>query len=166
MYAKYITMKHTNLQSFALVLLRISIGWHFLYEGGVKILNPHWTAKSYLLDSGGFMKEFFVSIAENQTLLSISDTVNAWGLALIGISLILGLFTRISGVAAIVLLLLYYLSHPAFPGIEYLFPSDGSYFIVNKTLVELFALLVIFAFPTSHILGIQRLIKSKKSFLA
>ena len=159
-------MKHTNLQSFALIILRISIGWHFLYEGGVKILNPHWTAKSYLLDSGGFMKEFFQAIAENQTLLSFSDAANAWGLALIGLSLLAGLFTRFSSIAAMVLLLLYYLSHPAFPGIEYLFPSDGSYFIVNKTLVELFALLVLFAFPTSHIFGIRRLIKNKNSFLA
>ena len=89
-------MLYTKLQSFALVILRITIGWHFLYEGGVKILNPHWTAKSYLLDSGGFMKGFFEYIAGNQTLLSISDAANAWGLALIGLSLIVGLFTRFS----------------------------------------------------------------------
>ena len=159
-------MRYTKLQSFALVILRITIGWHFLYEGGVKILNPHWTAKSYLLDSGGFLKGFFELIAGNQTLLSISDSANAWGLALIGLSLLLGIFTRYSSIAGIVLLLLYYLSHPAFPGIEYLFPSDGSYFIINKTLVELFALLVVFAFPTSHIFGLKRLIKSNKTFLA
>jgi len=158
-------MRYTKLQSFALVILRITIGWHFLYEGGVKILNPHWTAKSYLLDSGGFLKGFFELIAGNQTLLSISDFANAWGLALIGLSLLLGIFTRYSSIAGIVLLLLYYLSHPAFPGIEYVFPSDGSYFIINKTLVELFALLVVFAFPTSRIFGLQRLIKSNKSFL-
>jgi len=159
-------MRYTTAQSFALILLRISIGWHFLYEGGVKILNPHWTAKSYLLDSGGFFKGFFTSIAENPTLLSISDSANAWGLALIGLSLIVGIFTRFSSLAAILLLLLYYLSHPAFPGIEYLFPSDGIYFIINKTLVELFALLVVYIFPTSNIFGLQRLTKSNKSFLA
>jgi len=164
--AKSLIMLYTKLQSFALVILRITIGWHFLYEGGVKILNPHWTAKSYLLDSGGFMKGFFEYIAGNQTLLSISDAANAWGLALIGLSLIVGLFTRFSSIAAMVLLLLYYLSHPAFPGIEFLFPSDGSYFIINKTLVELFALLVLYAFPTSHIFGLQRLMKSNKTFLA
>lgn len=159
-------MRFTKLQLSALVILRITIGWHFLYEGGVKILNPHWTAKSYLLDSGGFLKGLFEQIAGNQTFLAISDVANAWGLALIGISLIIGLFTRYSSIAGIVLLLLYYLSHPAFPGIEYLFPSDGSYFIINKTLVELFSLLVIFAFPTSHIFGLQRLIKNNKSFLS
>lgn len=158
-------MGYTNLQSFAVVILRISIGWHFLYEGGVKILNPSWTAKSYLLDSGGFMKEMFMFIAGNQSWLAFSDTANAWGLTFIGISLILGIFTRFSSIAGIVLLFLYYLSHPAFPGIEYLFPSDGSYFIINKTLVELFSLLVVFAFPTSQIFGLLRLVKSKNSFL-
>jgi len=158
-------MRYSKLQSIALVLFRITIGWHFLYEGGVKILNPHWTAKSYLLDSGGFMKGFFGFIAGNQTLLSISDATNAWGLALIGLSLIVGLFTRYTSLAAIVLLLMYYLSHPAFPGIEYMFPSDGSYFIINKTLVELIGLLVVFAFPTSQIFGLQRLLKSNKTFL-
>ena len=159
-------MRYTKLQSFALVVLRITIGWHFLYEGGVKVLNPHWTSKAYLLDSGGFLKDFFAQLAGNQALLSISDYANAWGLTLIGLSLLLGIFTRYSGIAGIVLLLLYYLSHPAFPGIQYLFPSDGSYFIINKTLVELFALLVIFAFPTSDIFGLQRLLKSNKTFLA
>jgi len=159
-------MRYTKLQSFALVVLRITIGWHFLYEGGVKVLNPHWTSKAYLLDSGGYLKDFFVQLAGNQAVLTVSDYANAWGLTLMGLSLLLGIFTRYSSIAGIALLLLYYLSHPAFPGIQYLFPSDGSYFIINKTLVELFALLVIFAFPTSDIFGLQRLLKSNKTFLA
>ncbi len=159
-------MRYKTSQVFALVLIRLAIGWHFLYEGGVKVLNPQWTAKSYLLDSGGFMKEIFEQIAGNPTLLAVSDYANAWGLTLIGFSLLLGIFTRYASIAGMLLLLLYYLSHPAFPGIEYLFPSDGSYFIINKTLVELFALLVIFAFPTSHIFGLGRLLKSNKTFLA
>ena len=158
-------MRYSNIQAFALVILRISIGWHFLYEGGVKVLNPHWTSKSYLLDSGGFLKGFFEQIAGNQTVLTFSDYANAYGLTLIGLSLIIGIFTRYSSIAGMALLFLYYLSHPAFPGIEYLFPSDGSYFIINKTLVELFSLLVIYAFPTSGIFGLQRLLKSDKLFL-
>ncbi|MFZ4549467.1 MAG: DoxX family membrane protein [Bacteroidales bacterium] len=159
-------MRYSKTQSFALVILRISIGWHFLYEGGIKVLNPLWTSKAYLLDSGGFLKGFFEQIAGNQTVLTFSNQANAYGLTLIGLSLVIGVFTRYSSIAGMVLLLLYYLSHPAFPGIEYLFPSDGSYFIINKTLVELFSLMVIYAFPTSNIFGLQRLLKSDKSFFA
>jgi len=156
-------MRYTNAQASALVFLRLAIGWHFLYEGGVKVLNPNWTSKAYLLDSGGFMKGFFELIANNPLYLNITDTANAWGLTLIGLSLISGVFTRYSSISAIVLLSLYYLSHPAFPGIEYYFPSDGSYFIINKTLVEIFALFVLFAFPTSLVFGILRLVKNKKT---
>lgn len=149
-------MQLSNSKIAALVALRIAIGWHFLYEGGVKILNPVWTSKSYLLDSGGFLKPFFEWIAQNSTLLAFSDYANAWGLTLIGISLIVGLLTRYSTWAGIILLSLYYLSHPAFPGIEYLFPSDGSYFLINKTMVEIFALWVLYAFPTSKQVGLER----------
>jgi thiosulfate dehydrogenase [quinone] large subunit len=158
-------MHYSKIQVFSLVILRLSIGWHFLYEGGVKVLNPHWTSKTYLLDSGGFLKGFFEQIAGNQTVLTFSNHANAYGLTLIGLSLVIGIFTRYSSIAGMVLLFLYYLSHPAIPGIEYLFPSDGSYFIINKTLVESFSLMVIYAFPTSGIFGLQRIIKSDKSFL-
>ena len=97
-------MRYTTTQSVALVLLRITIGWHFLYEGGVKVLSPHWTSKAYLLDSGGFLKGFFEQIAGSPTLLGVADFANAWGLTLIGLSLIIGICTRYSSVAGIVLL--------------------------------------------------------------
>lgn len=95
-------------------------------------------------------------MAHNDSVMTVVDTMNAWGLALIGFSLLIGLFTRAGAISGMVLLLFYYLSHPPFPGIEYHFPSDGSYFIINKTLVELFALYVIYAFPTAHIIGMER----------
>lgn len=154
-------MKYPKGKLIPLVLLRLAIGWHFLYEGLVKIINPSWSSKAYLLDSGGFMKGFFQWIAQHPPILSFTDIMNAWGLSLIGLLLITGIFTRFASMAGMVLLALYYLSHPPLPGITYLLPSDGSYYIINKTLVELFALYVIFSFPTSHIIGIKRLLKPK-----
>jgi thiosulfate dehydrogenase [quinone] large subunit len=150
-------MHYSKTHLLALVMLRFAIGWHFLYEGLVKVLNPSWTSKAYLLDSGGPMKGIFDWMAHNQTVLSSVDFLNAWGLTLIGLSLLLGIFTRLGSFAGMFLLLFYYLSHPAFPGIEYLFPSDGSYFIINKTLIEFFALYVVLAFPTAHVVGLERL---------
>ncbi len=151
-------MDYTKGKLATLVLLRLAIGWHFFYEGMVKALTPSWTSKAYLLDSGGFAKPFFEWIAQNPTFLSVNDTVNAWLLTLVGFFLLLGLLVRPAALAGMILLGLYYLSHPAWPGIEYLFPSDGSYFIINKTLIELLAMAVIFAFPTAHIIGLERLI--------
>lgn len=156
-------MQYSKTGLVSLVILRMAIGWHFFYEGMVKILNPAWTSKAYLLDSGGIFKSLFEWMAINSKVLIFTDFLNEWGLALIGFSLLIGWFTKFSSISGMLLLLFYYLSHPAFPGIEYLFPSDGSYFIINKTLVELFALFVIYSFPTSQIVGIVRLVEKRKT---
>ncbi|HNS18312.1 MAG TPA: DoxX family protein [Bacteroidales bacterium] len=156
------TMTYSKGQVIALVSLRIVTGWHFLYEGLAKIVQEDWTARAYLMDSKGFLAGFFNGITANPALLSVADFLNEWGLTFIGLSLILGLFTRISSLSGILLLAFYYLSHPSWPGFEYLFPSEGVYFIVNKNMVEIFGLLVICFFPTSHIIGIKRLIMKWK----
>lgn len=156
-------MEYSKSKLTALVLLRLAIGWHFLFEGMVKVLNPSWSSKAYLLDSGGFMKGFFEWMAHNTNILPIADFMNAWGLTIIGVSLIAGLFSRYASLAGMLLLGLYYLSHPAFPGITYMFPSDGSYFIINKTLVELFALYVIYSFPSEQFVGLVRFWKHMKT---
>lgn len=154
-------MNYSKGQIIALVALRIVIGWHFLYEGLTKIFQPEWTSGAYLMDSRGFLSGFFTWIASHPSLLSAADLLNEWGLTLIGLSLILGLLTGISSLFGIVLLLFYYLSHPAWIGYEYIFPSEGAYFIVNKNIIEMVALLVIWFFPTSRIIGIERLIRRR-----
>ena len=60
-------------QTLTLVSLRLAIGWHFLYEGIVKLANPNWTSAGYLLDSAGFMKSFFFSLASNPDVLKIVE---------------------------------------------------------------------------------------------
>jgi len=154
-------MHYSPGQATALLSLRIVVGWHFLYEGVSKLLTPGWSSRSYLLDSQGFLAGFYHWIANNDTLLKIADVANEWGLALIGLALVLGLFNRIATLAGIFLLLLYYLSHPAWTGLEYMFPSEGNYFVINKNVVEMMALLVIYFFPTGHIAGFMNLFPRK-----
>jgi len=156
-------MKYSNKQLFWLVTLRVLIGWHFLYEGVVKLANPNWSSLGYLMDSQGFMKEFFYSIAANPSMLGVADFLNVWGLIAIGLGLMLGAFTNISVISGIILLALYYLSHPPFVGMKYSLPMEGSYLLVNKNLVELAALVVLLLFPTSKQIGLDRLIFSFKS---
>jgi thiosulfate dehydrogenase [quinone] large subunit len=84
--------------------------------------------------------------------------MNVWGLILIGLSLILGVLSRAGILAGIVLLAFYYLSHPPIIGADYALPSEGSYLWVNKNLIEMIALAVLYVFPTSRILGLDRLI--------
>ncbi|HNX43777.1 MAG TPA: DoxX family membrane protein [Bacteroidales bacterium] len=162
-------MNYSPSQKFWLVLLRIAIGWHFLYEGLAKLVNANWSCVSYLLDSEGFLKNFFINtLAGNPDVLRIVDFMNIWGLILIGIALILGSFERIACLSGIVLLALYYLSHPPFVGLKYAVPSEGSYLVVNKILLELIALAVVYVFPTNREFGLDRFIfgPSKKQTLA
>lgn len=146
---------------YTIALTRMVVGWHFLFEGMVKVLNPAWTARAYLLDSGGWFRNFFVWIAGHETILHLTDLLNAWGLTIIGLLLILGIFGKWAAGGGMFLLALYYLSHPPLPGIEYLFPSDGSYFIVNKTLIEWLLMLVIYQMPMENLLGVRRLFVRK-----
>jgi thiosulfate dehydrogenase [quinone] large subunit len=141
-----------------LVVLRVAIGWHFLYEGMVKLVNPNWSSVGYLLDSSGIFKEMFYSIASNPGMLRMADFLNVWGLIAIGLGLILGLFTRIASWSGIVLLGFYYLSHPSFVGATYSMPMEGSYLIVNKVLIELVAIIVLLMFPTGRQIGLDRFI--------
>jgi len=43
----------------SLALLRILIGWHFLYEGLVKLMNPAWTARPFLEGSRWIFGDLF-----------------------------------------------------------------------------------------------------------
>jgi thiosulfate dehydrogenase (quinone) large subunit len=158
----YRNIHYSNTQLFWLVALRVLIGWHFLYEGLVKVINPNWSSAGYLMDSQGFLAGFFQSLASNQHVLTVVDFMNMWGLVAIGIGLILGVFSRISLSAGVLLLLFYYLSHPPFVGLKYGLPMEGSYLIVNKNLIEMVALVLLLLFPTSRIIGIDRLIFKEK----
>jgi thiosulfate dehydrogenase [quinone] large subunit len=74
----------------------------------------------------------------------------------------LGLFTRAATIAGIALLALYYLAAPPFVGLTYAMPTEGTYLIVNKVLIELIALVALLAFPTGRILGVDRLIAAQR----
>lgn len=153
------TLKYSTAQSSALVLLRLLIGWHFLYEGVIKLYSPAWTAKGYLM-SATYLESFFRWMA-SESMISITDTLNIGALLLVGILLILGYKTKLASIIGIGLLLLYYLAHPPFPG----YPqgaTEGSYWLINKNLIEAAALFVIFLFPTSTLFGLERLFHKKE----
>lgn len=85
---------YTSAQLTAMVVLRLFIGWHFAYEGLVKILNPKWTSLPYLLDSKGFMSDFFAGLASDPAMMNMVNALNEWALLLIGLGLITGCFQQ------------------------------------------------------------------------
>ncbi|MGC1389979.1 MAG: DoxX family protein [Bacteroidales bacterium] len=150
---------------YSLALLRIAIGWHFLYEGLVKILNPAWTARPFLEGSRWIFGDLFRWMISGNTGMWIIDTINAYGLTLIGIALILGFFTRVALWSGITLLITYYLAYPPFGGFSFGAPSEGSYLIVNKNLIELFAMILLVTTRSGMFFGLDMLRKKKTQVL-
>ena len=144
-----------------LTILRIVIGWHFLYEGIVKLMNPAWTARPFLEGSRWIFGDLFRWMISGNTGMWIIDTINAYGLTIIGLALILGLFTRIALLSGAGLLLMYYIAYPPFGGFSYGAPSEGSYLLVNKNLVELVTMVLLSFTDTCQYFGLDRLRRKK-----
>lgn len=146
-------MKYSKIQTIILVLLRLVVGYHFLFEGMDKLFNPDWTSVGFLLQSNWLFADIFHSLVESSIILAVVDFMNIWGQILIGIGLILGLFSTWAAYAGALLIFFYYIAIP---------PFINSYTFIDKNLLELFAFLVLAVFPTSQIIGIDLLINKLK----
>lgn len=154
---------YTNFQATVLVILRLLIGWHFLYEGLAKLTNPYWSSAGYMSQAQWWFDETLLNLATNPSALAVVDFLNIWGLILIGLGLMLGCLARPAAIAGVALLALYYIAAPPFVDFAYSMPSEGSYLVVNKVLIEMVVLLALVAFPTSKVFGLDRFIFWKSS---
>ncbi len=150
-------------QRFGLVVLRTLIGWHFLYEGYFKLMLPGWTRDGVPLapwSSAGYLKaatgpfaSMFHALAESSWLETL-DLVLPVMLVLVGLSLLLGLFTDAGCVGALGLLALFYLSALPLSGAPEPH-AEGAYLLVNKNLVEAGAVFVLLVFRTGRFAGLD-----------
>lgn len=150
------------LQQISLVALRTLVGWHFLYEGFVKLLQPAWgrdghplqawSSAGYLSSATGPFAGFFHRLGSAPWIGTL-DLAIAILLVAIGISLLIGFFTQAGCVGAMALLALFYVS-----AIPLGLPeprTEGTYLIVNKNLIELASVAVLFMFRTGRIAGLD-----------
>ena len=155
-----------GIKLYALTLLRVAIGWHFLFEGLSKLFTPSWTSADYLLLSNWIFSGFFHSIADNAVLLSMVDFGVTWGLILIGLALFLGLFDRIAAVAGMMLISMFWLANPPLTGLDFGVPHEGNYLVVDKNLVEFFALFILCLIPTGKYLGLAHFFKQNRNIVS
>jgi uncharacterized membrane protein YphA (DoxX/SURF4 family) len=137
-------------------VLRIIVGWHFLYEGIAKIANPNWTSASFLMESKWLFSGFFHWIISNGTMLQIVDFINIWGLVVIGLCLFLGVFIRAASISGALLLLMYYVANPPFMYSS--LPSTSHFYIINYNIIEAAVLIAIAVYPGYHFLSLRKLI--------
>lgn len=150
--------KLTRSALIAITVLRVIVGWHFLYEGIAKLSSSSWSAAGYMRASRGPFAAFFKWIASNPQMLDNANLITMYGLTIVGVLLMLGLFTRLAAIGGIGFVLLFYLCNPPFVGYFYTIPTEGSYLIVNKNLVELCALVVILLTPSGVFAGLDRIL--------
>lgn len=129
-----------------LVLLRIATGWLMFYAGITKVFNPEWSAAGYLRGAKTFtgLYQWLASPAN----IGWVNAINEWGLTLLGISLILGIGVRLSGVLGALLMLLYY-----FPVLE--FPRVGHGYLVDEHIVYALVLWYLAAVRAGRVFGLE-----------
>jgi thiosulfate dehydrogenase (quinone) large subunit len=133
-------------QRISLFLLRLTLGWLFFYAGITKVLDPEWTAAGYIGAAKTFPQYFKLLL--DPKVLPIVNLVNEWGLLLIGVALILGLWVRFTAVLGVLLMILYYL-----PLLQFPHPNDHSY-LVDEHIVYIMSLFVLASSNAGKIWGL------------
>lgn len=137
----------TTLQRTLIVLLRISMGWVFLFAAIRQIPNPDWSAVGFL--SGATTFPAFFELMATPPFLPIINALIPWVHLLIGLALILGIGVRLGAIAGAALMFLYYL--PRLDG----FMVGPNNFIVEYHLVYTFAIVYLAAVHAGRVFGLE-----------
>lgn len=87
------------------------------------------------------------------------DWLTKYGLCVIGVCLLAGLLTRSACVSGALFLLMVYLTMPPWPGLPENPRAEGHYFIVNKNLIEMLALMALATTRSGRWLGLDALLQ-------
>jgi len=117
------------------------------YAGITKILTPNWSAAFYLKDAKTFPAFFQWFLRPD--ILPITNFLNEWGLTILGASLILGVFVRLTSIYGIVLMMLYY-----FPILQFPYPNPHAY-IIDEHIIYAFVLLFFAAVRAGRVWGLE-----------
>ena len=143
----------------AITVLRVFVGWHFLYEGLAKLTAPSWSAAGYLKQARGPLAEQFRWLATQPDTARQCGPRHDVGAHAGGAVPDPGP-VHAAGEPRRDRLHPAVLSVPPRPssGYFYSIPSEGSYLIVNKNLVELCALVVILVTRSGLFAGLDRIV--------
>ena len=135
-------MKPT-LQTWCMTVLRMVIGWHFLYEGLWKLAQVNWSCAEYLRMSRWIGAPLFHWIADTPSVLRVCDQSMTWGLVLVGLGLMSGVLARVAAAAGMALLAMFYVAQPPF------LTSGGAhhFLLLDYNVIEVFALVAVIVCP-------------------
>ena len=142
--------------AYALLVLRVAMGWIFLQAGIEKVLDPEWSAAGLLqfaVPEGNPLIGLWASFAGSPLI----DGLNAWGQVLVGLTLILGLTVRWSAFWGALMMIFYWLASLE-GGLGQALPLEHGW-VVDDHLIYAFLLFGLGALGTGRILGLDRAIE-------
>lgn len=148
------TTTRSNTEKSLLFLLRISLGWVFLWAGIRQVfMTSGWSAGQFLAGAKTFPA--FFALFTDPTILPIISFLVKWGHLLLGISLMLGVAVRLSGTIGAVLMMLYY-----FPRLDFPYVGGVQYFIVEYHLVYAMGYAYLAATRAGEVWGLQHIVET------
>lgn len=134
-------------KSLLLFLLRLTLGWLFLYAGLSKVLDPQWSSVGFLTNAKTFgpLYDFFAS----ESNIVWIDFANKWGLTAIGAGLITGAFTTFASIAGIILMVLYY-----FPVLDFPYAGANGY-LIDDHIIYIFSLAIFIKYKAGQSWGLD-----------
>lgn len=138
-------------QKLSLLLLRLSFGFFFFYAGISKLFTPSWSAIGYLKSAKTFVFLYgWFAMPQN---INWVNFINEWGLTLIGVALLLGIFVKYASFFGIFIMVLYYL-----PILN--FPYVGQHsFVVDEHIIYILVFAVLYSFDAGKFWGLKDLFK-------
>ena len=140
--------------AYSILTLRLAMGW-VLFQGGiVKILDPSWTAAGFLLNAipeGNPFGGLWAMLANQY--IGVIDPLNAWGLTLTGLALMLGAAVRWSAFWGAVMMLFYWAASLTGGPMQGLPVAHG--WVVDDHLVYALLLFGLGAWGAGRILGVD-----------
>ncbi len=140
-----------NLTTVSASALRFFLGWFMFFAGIEKVIEPGWTASGFLAAAKTF-PEFYAWFAQPAQSWWV-DPLNAWGITLVGVALMLGVSIRPAAWAGAVLMVLYYFPHVAYP---FVLPHG---FIVEEHVIYGAAFILVASLPAAWRFGLGDIIR-------
>ena len=138
----------TSTERGLIFLLRIALGWVFLYAASHQVFVANFSIVGFLNSTKTFHGLF--QLLTGPVIAPIVSFLVAYGHLLIGLSLLSGLMVRLSAGFGIFIMLVYWMAHMDFPYI-----GDTNSFIVDFHIVYALVLGLLIATRAGHVWGLD-----------
>lgn len=128
-------------------LLRLAMGWMFVYDGYFKLTSDNWSPLGYIQNAQTF-SGFYDWLALPGNLPWVTF-FNIWGPILIGAALVIGFRVRWATVFGITLMMLYY-----FPILQFPLVASGGY-IVDRHIIYALVLALLYSVNAGEFWGLD-----------